>query len=276
MRWRASARGCWRPSACSRSCCPVESPRCGAICRLAVGALFWLPHASDVAAAAVFFTFFASFPRRMIHSTGRLGCCCGCRWRSRVVKPLQFAFDVVYAPEHATGDANQGQLLTIVTGLYIVAALTALTMNYRRLTDVNERRRVKVLVVGALGGLAPGFLVVASYWLRSSANLTESIFASRATALGTVSLLFFPTAFAYAILRHRLFDIRVIIRQGVQYALARRVLDLAGAGDRPPARRRRAAAQRPAGDVAAARARLGLPRRRRARARRPRAAARTG
>jgi eukaryotic-like serine/threonine-protein kinase len=39
-----------------------------------------------------------------------------------------------------------------------------------------------------------------------------------------MSLLFFPTSFAYAILRHRLFDIRVIIRHGVQYALARRVL----------------------------------------------------
>ena len=97
-------------------------------------------------------------------------------------------------------------------------------MNYWRLTDINERRRVKILVVGALGGLAPGFLVVAAYWLRSSANATESIFASRATRLGTLSLLFFPTAFAYAILRHRLFDIRVIIRQGVQDALARRVL----------------------------------------------------
>ena len=188
-----------------------------------VGALFWLPHASDVCAAAVLFTFFASFPRRMINSTV-VWVLLWVPMAIAVAKPLQFAFDVVYAPERATGDANQGQLLTIVTGLYIVAALTALTMNYRRLTEVNERRRVKVLVVGALGGLAPGFLVVASYWLRSSANLTESIFASRATALGTVSLLFFPTAFAYAIMRHRLFDIRVIIRQGMQYALARRVL----------------------------------------------------
>ena len=87
-------------------------------------------------------------------------------------------------------------MLTVVTALYIVAALTALTMNYWRLTDINERRRVKILVVGALGGLAPGFLVVAAYWMRSSANATESIFASRATALGTLSLLFFPTAFA--------------------------------------------------------------------------------
>ena len=31
-------------------------------------------------------------------------------------------------------------------------------------------------------------------------------------------------SFAYAILRHRLLDISVMIRQGVQYALARHVL----------------------------------------------------
>src|SRR5262249_62150663 len=34
----------------------------------------------------------------------------------------------------------------------------------------------------------------------------------------------FPTSFAYAVLRHRLFDVRVIVRQGLQYAMARRVL----------------------------------------------------
>ena len=34
-----------------------------------------------------------------------------------------------------------------------------------------------------------------------------------------------PAAFAYAILRHRLFDLPLIVRQGVRYALARRLLD---------------------------------------------------
>ena len=33
-----------------------------------------------------------------------------------------------------------------------------------------------------------------------------------------------PVAFSYAILRHRLFDISLILRQGLKYALARRVL----------------------------------------------------
>jgi serine/threonine-protein kinase len=40
----------------------------------------------------------------------------------------------------------------------------------------------------------------------------------------TVGMLIFPMSFAYAILKQRLFDVRVIIRRGVQYALARRFL----------------------------------------------------
>ncbi len=40
----------------------------------------------------------------------------------------------------------------------------------------------------------------------------------------TPQLIFLPLSISYAILRHRLFDVRVIIRQGLQYALARRVL----------------------------------------------------
>ena len=38
------------------------------------------------------------------------------------------------------------------------------------------------------------------------------------------AMLAFPASFAYAVLRHRLFDVRVIVRQGLQYAMARGVL----------------------------------------------------
>jgi len=39
-----------------------------------------------------------------------------------------------------------------------------------------------------------------------------------------VIFLLFPICFAYSILRHRLLDIRVIIRQGIRYSLARGTL----------------------------------------------------
>src|SRR4029077_6630958 len=99
-----------------------------------------------------------------------------------------------------------------------------LVLNYRRLDDVNERRRAKVVVVGAVAGLLPGLVMVAAYRLRPDADVSASIFTSRITSLGTMSLLLFPASFAYAILRHRLFDISVMIRQGVRYAVARGAL----------------------------------------------------
>jgi hypothetical protein len=44
------------------------------------------------------------------------------------------------------------------------------------------------------------------------------------SALATLLMFVFPLSYAYAILRHQLFDIRIIIRQGLQYAAARRLL----------------------------------------------------
>ncbi len=38
---------------------------------------------------------------------------------------------------------------------------------------------------------------------------------------GPILFLFFPASFAHAILRHRLFDVSVVVRRGIQYALAR-------------------------------------------------------
>lgn len=204
----------------------VPPGRVGAVWRelpVAASALLWIPHLSDLVVGAVLFTFFASFPRRMFRSP-IVWLALWAPMAIAIIRPVQYAFATIYSPMTATPMAYQGQLLTLTTAAYVIGGLTALTVNYRRLTDVTEQRRVKILVMGAIGGLTPGFLLVASYWLRSSANLTQSIFASRATAVGTLGLLCFPASFAYAILRHRLFDVRVLIRQGVQYALARRVL----------------------------------------------------
>jgi hypothetical protein len=102
--------------------------------------------------------------------------------------------------------------------------LHILVRKYRRLDDVNQRRRAKVVVVGAVAGLVPGVLLVGSYRLLSDTEIAASIFASRLMSVATLSLLLFPSAVAYALFLHRLFDLPLIIRQGVRYAIARGVL----------------------------------------------------
>jgi hypothetical protein len=137
---------------------------------------------------------------------------------------LQFTARMVYQPGQAGVSPDWTAISTSATSLYTVAALGALFVGYRRSTDVTERRRVRVLVFGSVVGLTGLLPVVSAYWTRPDASMGYSAFASPVAALGTMAGLALPTSFAYAILRHRLFDVGYIIRRGLQYALARRVL----------------------------------------------------
>jgi serine/threonine-protein kinase len=79
-------------------------------------------------------------------------------------------------------------------------------------------------MIGSLVGAVAGTPVVLSYWSSSTSALDQSFLASPFATSGTFLFLVLPLSFAYAILRHRLFDIGVMIRQGLRYALARHAL----------------------------------------------------
>jgi eukaryotic-like serine/threonine-protein kinase len=127
----------------------------------------------------------------------------------------------VYVPHQPTGAPVW--MITVIHTYYLTyvpAGLIMLLLNYRRLEDPTERRRIRVLVLG--------FATVAFITIPL---MFASPFAPRwfpapflLHGLALVSALALPASFAYAILRHRLFDIRVIIRQGLQYAIAQNVL----------------------------------------------------
>ena len=96
-------------------------------------------------------------------------------------------------------------------------------MNYLRLRDLNERRQVRIVVAGAAVTLIayvpfvainalPRWDIIRRLVLGIPANLRFVI-----VCMGCA----FPISIAYAILRHRMFDILVMIRLGLQYAAAR-------------------------------------------------------
>jgi tRNA A-37 threonylcarbamoyl transferase component Bud32 len=193
-----------------------------ALPRLA-GLALWLPLASSLAVAAVFFTFFAMFPRPLVPS--RVAWAALWTPMALAVWPqLRFAARMVYGPGGGDGSPDWTAISISATSLYTVGALGVLLAGYRRLTDVTERRRVRVLVFGSVIGFAGLLPVISAYWTRPDAATDYSAFASPVAALGTIAGLALPTSFAYAILRHRLFGVGHIIRRGLQYALARRVL----------------------------------------------------
>lgn len=86
--------------------------------------------------------------------------------------------------------------------------------------DADTRRRARLIWIGSGISLAPLFVVIVV-----SQILGKTLFSDELWFLWVPPLLLmflFPVTLAYVIVVHRAMDIRVVVRQGLQYALARR------------------------------------------------------
>ncbi len=189
---------------------------------IVVGALIWWPQVGFFIFPALFFAFCSMFPRKLFRT----------RWIWLANIPsLYFLWPIAGfyyftfvnpAAEFTASDWGPRVGATLLFA-YVGAGLVALILNYRRLDDVNQKRRIRVLVAGSL----VGYLVLVPYAVISAMRASAQSGVGRVLAswpallLVTVLHQAFPLSWAYAILRHRLFDVRVILRQGLQYALAR-------------------------------------------------------
>jgi hypothetical protein len=133
----------------------------------------------------------------------------------------------VYDPQHLTALTPSWVLVVfgVQSLVYLGVVLVALPVSYWKLETVTDRRRFRVLVFGALAAMVFYLPRVIGTSLINLSPWFYQFFDSPYVYMAcTVGMLIFPMSFAYAILKQRLFDLRVIIRRGVQYALARRVL----------------------------------------------------
>jgi tRNA A-37 threonylcarbamoyl transferase component Bud32 len=192
-----------------------------------VGALVWWPEVASFLFPTLFFAFCSMFPRRLFHS----------RWIWLASVPalffllpiVGFAYLTFVNPMMETTFPFPDWVPRVGASLlfaYIGAGLVALILNYRRLADLNQKRRIRVLVAGTLVGyvvLLP-YAVMSAMRAPAHTSVGRVLFSWPSLVLVTVLYQAFPLSWAYAILRHRLFDVRVILRQGLQYALARGVL----------------------------------------------------
>ena len=188
-----------------------------------VGLLLWVPHASGAAVPAVVFTFFAAFPR-VITRKPWVWAALWLPMAAELVPQLQFAARAVYRPDQTGGLADWTIPNALITAGYTVSAVAVLAWQYQRLPDATERRRIRVLVLGSAIGLASILPIVVGYWALPGMAKGDSVFGTRLVACGALLGLAFPGSLAYAILRHRLFDVTFIVRRSLQYALARRLL----------------------------------------------------
>jgi hypothetical protein len=181
----------------------------------------WIPYLSSMAAGAILATFYAVFPQR----GPRWRLVLGLIWVPTLLLLGLAAFDrlqMMYAPQEPPLPSALTWLHTPANLLLVALGAVVMTRNYRTLGSETERRRVRVVLVSSCAAcLSAG--IAATYWVwSSSGDLTTSLFSSWALTLGVVPTVLVPVSFAYAISRHRLFDISLILRRGLQYALARR------------------------------------------------------
>ena len=99
--------------------------------------------------------------------------------------------------------------------------LAAITGNFVRLTDLNEKRRLRVLLAGGAAGTLPALVrfVLTGFAPGSSAH--NYLMSGIPDTLIVLLFLLFPVSFAYAVLKHRILGIRIIVGKGLHYALTR-------------------------------------------------------
>jgi eukaryotic-like serine/threonine-protein kinase len=189
-----------------------------------LGTLIFFGFLNMAAIGAAIFTFFALFPRPTI----------GRRTLAAALAPMllvagwqaSFGWRLVWGAETAGPIEPVLPLMLLANIAYAAAGFGLAARGYRRLIDVTERRRLRVVLAGSFVACLAGFWMFVHYWTSEGADYGRRVMSGPAMMAGTLLFLALPASFAYAILRHRLFDVSVIVRRGLQYALARRLLAL--------------------------------------------------
>jgi tRNA A-37 threonylcarbamoyl transferase component Bud32 len=135
------------------------------------------------------------------------------------------AFDylVLFAPNRSVGSLPRWQIafMQLDAMFAFVAPLVLLAVNYFRLRDVNEKRRIRLVVFGLI--LFCGDLIVAGLFSLSPKTFWVSTLAFSPLVFGLAQVPF-TICIAYAVLKQRLFQVSFIVRQSLQYAVARGAL----------------------------------------------------
>src|SRR5512143_497712 len=127
---------------------------------LAVGVLLWVPHICVYLFGPILLTFFVLFPRPLFRSRWP--------WVAAWLPALAFlpanlrtAVLTVYDPARAYSSLQSPWLYQVqgaMLGLYGMASLSALAINFVRLKAPNERRRLRLLLLGGGAAVLPGLM----------------------------------------------------------------------------------------------------------------------
>ncbi|HSR69174.1 MAG TPA: SpoIIE family protein phosphatase [Acidobacteriota bacterium] len=106
-------------------------------------------------------------------------------------------------------------LMNALPVFMFLVGVVSLLLNTWQSESKDDKRRMRILLAGTGVGLGP--LIIFMVWLRLFGT-----FAWGAFFLVFATLMVFPLSFAYAVVRHRVMGVQLIIRRGMQYALVSR------------------------------------------------------
>jgi sigma-B regulation protein RsbU (phosphoserine phosphatase) len=172
------------------------------------------------------FLFAWEFPRRAAWQE-RMG------WlRLGAVAALVASIGVSAVSSYLTAWGDPGRWASVIDGTFRfsgviqflnMAAISAffglLTSKRFALSDLDSRRRLRIILGGAILALTPMFVVILVSLAsgRSPDSLSEWIILP-----ALLAMCLFPVTLAYVIVVHRAFGVALTVRQGLQYALASR------------------------------------------------------
>jgi hypothetical protein len=115
--------------------------------------------------------------------------------------------------------APAGTSIYLILGpALLFVALVVLAVRFRRVSDLNARRRLQILFLALL----PGAVAFAISVLLN--RLEGAVWAQVGRVTNQVGTILGSGIFAYAVVRHRIFHVRLLVRRSLQYALARGTL----------------------------------------------------
>jgi phosphoserine phosphatase RsbU/P len=126
-----------------------------------------------------------------------------------------------FAPQQLLEFRGRYPFLELLSGgvatLYLAGGLLSLLLNYRGASR-SSRRKMRVVVAGSIAGFLPFFLVIG---LAVIFNLNQAQL-QWPVIIAIFCFPLFPLSFAYAIVRHKVIPVRLILRRGVRYLLVSR------------------------------------------------------
>ena len=113
--------------------------------------------------------------------------------------------------------------------LALVAYCVLLTRNYRLVKEPDQHRRMKWVVYGSLLGILPEVIILIARFALGSLGQGQLLSSDTFVAMNqaaNAAIGIVPITWGYAITKHRVFEINVVVRRGLQYLLAKNVLQI--------------------------------------------------